>query len=97
MDNYILIVEDDNDISCMLKDLLSDNGYDVSQAFSGTEALFYLEKEIPLAIILDLMLPGLNGEELLVKIKAEHPEISIIISSAKEGVQAIYKNCRNAS
>lgn len=87
MKNYILIVEDDNDISFMLKDLLNENGYEVIQAFSGTEAMIYIEKELPLAIILDLMLPGMSGEEVLVKIKEEHPGVGIIISSAKEGVQ----------
>lgn len=87
MKNYILIVEDDNDISFMLKDLLLQNGYEVSQAFSGTEALFYIEKEPPMAMILDLMLPGMNGEDLLCKIKKEYPEISVIISSAKEEVK----------
>ena len=45
MSDYILIVEDDNDISFMLKELLEQNGYAVSQAFSGTEALFYIEKD----------------------------------------------------
>lgn len=84
MSDYILIVEDDNDISFMLKELLEQNGYAVSQAFSGTEALFYIEKEPPEAMILDLMLPGMTGEELLSKIKKEHPEIAVIIASAKE-------------
>lgn len=84
MREYILIVEDDNDISEMLHELLEQNGYDTSQAYSGTEALFYIEKELPAAMILDLMLPGMNGENLLVKIKQEHPEVAVIISSAKE-------------
>ena len=79
MKNYILIVEDDNDISFMLKDLLLQNGYEVSQAFSGTEALFYIEKEPPMAMILDLMLPGMNGEDLLCKIKKEYPEYDYIV------------------
>lgn len=87
MSNYILIVEDDNDISNMLKDLLQQNGYGAAQAFSGTEALFYIEKELPNALILDLMLPGMNGEELLAKIKQEHPEVAVIISSAKEDIK----------
>lgn len=84
MRDYILIVEDDNDISEMLHELLEQNGYDTSQAYSGTEALFYIEKELPSAMILDLMLPGMNGETLLAKIKQEHPEVAVIISSAKE-------------
>ncbi len=87
MSNYILIVEDDNDISHMLKELLQQNGYETAQAFSGTEALFYIEKELPAALILDLMLPGMNGEDLLSKIKKEHPEVAVIISSAKEDIQ----------
>lgn len=84
MREYILIVEDDNDISAMLQELLQQNGYDTSQAYSGTEALFYIEKQLPTALILDLMLPGMSGEDLLVKIKQEHPEVAVIISSAKE-------------
>lgn len=87
MREYILIVEDDNDISAMLQELLQQNGYDTSQAYSGTEALFYIEKELPTALILDLMLPGMSGEDLLVKIKQEHPEVAVIISSAKENTK----------
>ncbi len=87
MRNYILIVEDDNDISQMLKELLEQNGYETAQAFSGTEALFYIEKELPMALILDLMLPGMSGEQLLAKIKQEHPEVAVIISSAKEDIK----------
>lgn len=86
MSNYILIVEDDNDISHTLKELLEQNGYVTAQAFSGTEALFYMEKELPAAIILDLMLPGMNGEELLFKIKKEYPKSAVIISSAKADI-----------
>lgn len=85
--NYILIVEDDNDISQMLKELLEQNGYETAQAFSGTEALFYIEKELPMAMILDLMLPGMSGEQLLTKIKEEHPGVAVIISSAKEDIK----------
>ncbi len=87
MRDYILIVEDDNDINQMLKDLLQENGYDVTQAFSGTEALLYIERELPKAMILDLMLPGMNGEELLTKVKTEYPSVAVIISSAKENIR----------
>lgn len=87
MGNYILIVEDDNDISHMLKELLEQNGYEAAQAFSGTEAVWYIEKESPKAMILDLMLPGMNGEELLAKVKREHPGVAVIVSSAKEGTK----------
>ncbi len=87
MEGYILIVEDDNDINHMLKELLAQQGYEVSQAFSGTEALLYLEKMQPMAVILDLMLPGMNGQELLSHIKNINAGIAVIISSAKEDVK----------
>ena len=87
MKDYILIVEDDNDINHMLKELLGQNGYETAQAFSGTEALLHIERKCPAAVILDLMLPGINGEELLKKIKEEYPEIAVIISSAKNGTK----------
>lgn len=83
---YILIVEDDNDINQMLKDLLDGNRYSVKQAFSGTEALMHMEQEQPEAVILDLMLPGMNGEELLSQIKQKYTEIAVIIASAKEEI-----------
>ncbi len=86
MRQYILIVEDDNNINHMLTDLLQNSGYDTSSAYSGTEALFYIEKEPPQAVILDLMLPGLTGEELLAKIKKERSDIAVIIASAKDDV-----------
>lgn len=54
-------------------------GYGVSRAYSGTEALLYLSQHHPDLILLDLMLPGLNGEEILPKISS----IPIIVVSAK--------------
>lgn len=87
MDHYILIVEDDNDINAMLKELLEQAGYSTAQAFSGTEALLYLEKEHPLAVILDLMLPGMEGEEVLQRIKESNPQTAVIVTSAKDGTK----------
>ena len=83
---YVLIVEDDNEINQMLTELLRSRGYVTESAYSGTEALLRLEKETPRAVILDLMLPGMSGEELLGKIKALQPGISVIVTSAKDAV-----------
>ena len=87
MREYILIVEDDNDINAMLKELLEGQEYEVAQAFSGTEALLYLEKRVPDGVILDLMLPGMTGEEVLRHIKEKSPDTAVVVSSAKEDVQ----------
>lgn len=86
MRDYILIVEDDNEINHMLTELLQSNGYVTQSAYSGTEALLYVEKEEPVAVILDLMLPGMTGEAVLEKMKMIGPDIPVIVSSAKEDV-----------
>ena len=75
----ILIIEDDLHIGNMLEETLNAEGYSVLRAFSGTEALLVLSKKTPDLVLLDLMLPGLSGEELLPKIK----DIPVIVVSAK--------------
>lgn len=88
MQTYILIIEDDNEINQMLTELLQCNGYATRSAYSGTEALLCLEKETPQAILLDLMLPGLSGEELLQKIRSKHTDIAVLVTSAKDTVRS---------
>ncbi len=86
MQGYILIVEDDTDINNMLAELLSLNGWRTVSAFSGTEALIYIRQEHPAAAILDLMLPGMAGEQVLAQVKEESPDTVVIVASAKEDV-----------
>lgn len=78
----ILVVDDDMDIGNLLEELLTAAGYQVSRAYSGTEALLLLDTCYPDLILLDLMLPGLSGEELLPKIEG----IPVIVVSAKAGI-----------
>ena len=78
----IMIVDDDIHIGNMLEELLVKEGYRVSRAYSGTEAMLYLSYNMPDLILLDLMLPGLSGEEILTKIKGA----PVIVVSAKTGV-----------
>ena len=75
----ILIIEDDESIHNVIEELLKDNGYDTYNAYSGTEALLLLEKGGYDLILLDLMLPGLIGEEIIKTIN----NIPIIVISAK--------------
>ena len=75
----ILIVEDDTNINNLIKELLVQNHYEVVSAYSRTEAISILEKENVDLILLDLMLPGLNGEDVIAKVKS----IPIIVLSAK--------------
>lgn len=78
----ILIIDDDPHIGSVLEEALRAEGYGVLRAYSGTEAKLLLSREKPDLILLDLMLPGLSGEELL-------PELAgfpVIVMSAKADI-----------
>ena len=77
--HHIPIIDDDVNINKMLDAVLTKAGYRVSHAYSGTEALLFLSGEKPDLILLDLMLPGLSGEEVLPEIKG----VPVIVMSAK--------------
>lgn len=78
----ILIVDDDVYIGNMLEEVLEKEGYEVLRAYSGTEALFVLQQNAPDLVLLDLMLPGLSGEEVLPHLEG----IPVIVLSAKVDV-----------
>lgn len=78
----ILITDDDVNISDMISEALMNEGHSVIKAYSGTEALMVLSHSKPDLVLLDLMLPGLTGEEILPKIK----DIPVIIVSAKADI-----------
>ena len=78
----IMIIDDDVNIGNMLEELLQREGYATLRAYSGTEARLILSLQKPDLILLDLMLPGLNGEELLPEIK----HTPVIVLSAKTDV-----------
>ncbi len=79
----ILIVDDDAQIGNMLEEILNREGYAVLRAYSGTEAVLLLERRRPDLVLLDLMLPGLSGEEVLPRLG----DIPVIVCSAKADVQ----------
>ena len=87
MQYRILVIEDDTDINNVIADTLTKAGYICTQAFSGTEALLYLERENYALAVMDLMLPGLSGENLLPKLK-EKQSIPVIVVSAKDGLDS---------
>ena len=75
----ILIVDDDIHIGNALEEALRQEGYGVLRAYSGTEAIMVLDRSKPDLVLLDLMLPGLNGEEVLPLIQGR----PVIVLSAK--------------
>jgi len=80
--NNILIVEDDTNINNLLNEALSKEGYTCEQAFSGTEARMLLGMNTYTLVMLDLMLPGISGEEVLAEIRRKG-NIPVIVLTAK--------------
>lgn len=78
-----MIVDDDDHIGNMLEEVLTKEGYGVYRAYSGTEALLVLADNRPDLVLLDLMLPGLKGEEILPELQG----IPVIVVSARADVQ----------
>ena len=83
---HILVVEDDQDINRLLCRILTDGGYDVRPAFSGSEAALWAEQYEYDLVLLDLMLPGLTGEELIAQMRKKKT-MPIIVLSAKAGLE----------
>ena len=80
----LCVIDDDVYISDMLNEVLVKNGYRVIRAYSGTEAVMLLSKETPDLILLDLMLPGMTGEQVLKSVC----DIPVIVISAKGDVES---------
>ena len=84
MKGIILIVDDNREIVDSLGKLLTIEGYDILTAYDGMEALEVLEKSRPDLILLDVMMPRLNGLSTLMKIRERHNIPAIILSAKTE-------------
>ena len=81
----VLVVEDDTDINMLIKKILEKSDFNVIQAFSGTEAQLRLSMDQYDVVLLDLMLPGITGEQLIPMICEK--SFPIIVLSAKVGLK----------
>lgn len=79
----LLIIEDDVNINEMLQEAFGKKGYEVVSAYSGTEGILRIEKEMYQMVILDLMLPGMDGQQVLKNIR-EKSNVPVIVLSAKD-------------
>ena len=83
----ILIIEDNADINNLIAEALRKAEYEYRQAFSGTEGLFCVSSEKFDLAVMDLMLPGMSGEELLPKLR-EKQDIPVIVLSARDSLDS---------
>ena len=79
----LLVVEDDPDLQSLLADRFRDAGYAVEAVGSGPEALDAVAREAPDLVLLDVMLPGLDGVEVCRRLRAEHPLLYILMLTAR--------------
>ncbi|EMF0285458.1 response regulator transcription factor [Enterococcus hirae] len=82
----LLIVEDEATLSDNIKEILSDLG-EITQIYDGEEGLFEAETGIYDLILLDLMLPGKNGYEILAELRKKNIQTPVLILTAKDGLE----------
>ncbi|GGH87076.1 two-component system response regulator (stage 0 sporulation protein F) [Pullulanibacillus pueri] len=78
----LLIVDDQFGIRILLNEIFEKEGYQTFQAANGANALQIVEKEKPGLVILDMKIPGMDGLEILKRIKKDNKEIKVIIMTA---------------
>lgn len=83
MESLILVVEDDDELRQLVADRLEDSGYRVETASTGQQALDRVESDDPDLVLLDVMLPELDGLEVCRRLRARHPLLYIIMLTAR--------------
>ncbi len=78
----ILLVDDEEGIQLLYREEFEDEGFDVDSAYNGTEALEKFQERQPDLVILDINMPGINGIEVLRRMKEINAELPVILSSA---------------
>ncbi len=82
MKEKILIVDDQFGIRILLNEVLQKEGYDTFQAANGLQALEILNDHVPDLVLLDMKIPGMDGIEILKRMKVLQPDIKVIIMTA---------------
>ena len=78
----ILLVDDEEGIQLLYREEFEEEGFEVTTAYNGAEALEQFSQELPDLVILDINMPGMNGIEVLRRMKEINPNLPVILSSA---------------
>ena len=78
----ILLVDDEEGIQLLYREEFEEEGFEVTTAYNGEEALKQFSQELPDLVILDINMPGMNGIEVLRRMKEINPNLPVILSSA---------------
>ncbi len=93
----ILIIDDEMNICLSLKNILEDENYITDFAVTSKEGLAKVEKFNPNVVLLDVRLDGANGLDVLDQLKADHPEISVIMISGHSGISEAVKAIKSGA
>ena len=81
---HILVIDDDNSVTSVLKRGLGYEGFKVSVASSGPQGLAIAREDPPNLVILDIMMPGMDGIEVLRRFRTADPQLPVIMLTAKD-------------
>jgi CheY-like chemotaxis protein len=82
MPTRLLIVDDDPDIRQILRDRLESHGYAVDVAGNALEAILVIDKAVPTGILMDFMLPAIDGLQLLREVRRLYPLLPVVVITA---------------
>jgi DNA-binding response OmpR family regulator len=89
----VLLVDDEEDFASTLAERLRLRGFEVETAYDGEQALQAVENSPPDLMVLDVMMPGMRGMEVLQRIKVSHPRTVVILltghGSTRDGIEGM--------
>ncbi len=90
----ILVVDDESDLRSLFGDLLREEGYDVDSAVNGKEALLKMEKNFFDLVITDIKMPGLDGIEVLKRVKEIDPDCEVIVVTGHGSIETALESMK---
>jgi DNA-binding NtrC family response regulator len=91
------VVDDDDRIRWLAERMLANEGYDLRAFSGGREAIAAMEIEEPAAVLLDVMMPGMDGLEVLGELQRSHPRVSVVMMSAVSDVDTAVEAMRSGA
>lgn len=85
----VLIVDDDPDLQSLVQATLRSKGVVVTAVYDAAEAIEQLEQEMFAAVVLDLGLPGLPGDQLLIRIREQYPDVPVVVLSGERDINRV--------
>ena len=95
--NRILIIDDEEVLQDVLTDLLQREGFETISARTGEEGLQILEREEVDLVLLDLMLPGISGQDVLKRIRIEDPDQVVVVITAFSSIEGAIEAMREGA